>query len=320
LTALVARRVSRPLKQLTAGARAVARGDLNLKLPPLGQDEIGTLARAFNDMAAGLAAKHGELHDKNQALETANLELRRIQDHLVRAEKLAAIGQLAAGVSHEIDNPVGIILGYAELLRGEFPPGDARREDAETIIRECLRCRRITGSLLGFARSEPTRREALDPRALVAETLRSLQVQKLFREIRCATSFPAEPVQLAGDPDKLRQVLVNLLINAAQAMQGRGEIRIELERGADRVEIRVADTGPGIAEADREKIFELFYSTKERGQGTGLGLAVCRKLVEEHGGTLTASTAAGGGALLRVVLPLASEEKNFDTDQNNSLG
>lgn len=320
LTALVARRVSRPLRQLTAGARAVARGELDLKLPPLGQDEIGTLAQAFNDMAAGLAAKHRELHDKNRALENANLELRKIQDHLVRAEKLAAIGQLAAGVSHEIDNPVGIILGYAELLRDEFPPGDARREDAETIIRECLRCRRITGSLLGFARGEPTRREALDLKALTAETLRSVQVQKLFREIRWVTRFPDKPVRIAGDPDKLRQVLINLLLNAAQALQGQGEIRLEMASREDQVEICVADNGPGIAEADRERVFELFFSTKERGQGTGLGLAICRKLIEEHGGTITASASPEGGALLRLVLPLADEEKNFDMEENNSLG
>lgn len=320
LAALVARRITRPLKNLTSGARAIARGDLDFHLPPASQDEIGTLARAFNDMAVSLAQKHHELVNKNAALEDANQELRQVQESLIRAEKLAAIGQLAAGVSHEIDNPVGIILGYAELLLEEFPADDPRREDVETIIRECKRCRRITGGLLGLARSEPTRRERVVLGELVDETCRSLWVQKLFRDIRLRVVRPPAPVAITGDGDKLRQVLINLLLNAAQALGGAGEIRIELAREGGRCRLTVADSGPGIAPADREKIFEPFFTTKERGLGTGLGLAVCRKLVEEHGGGIEAETAAGGGARFRVVLPLAAEEKNFDITRDNSLG
>ncbi|SDL39777.1 His Kinase A (phospho-acceptor) domain-containing protein [Geoalkalibacter ferrihydriticus] len=320
LAALMARWVSRPVRQLTSGARALARGETPQHLHLRGRDEIGALARAFNDMASSLAAKHGELLEKNTALAAANQDLRQMQDSLVRAEKLAAIGQLAAGVSHEIDNPVGIILGYAELLRDEFPDGDARREDVETIIRECQRCRRITGGLLGFARQQPTHCEPLDLNTLAADILRSLQVQKLFRDIRWVTSFAPAPVIVAGDSDKLRQVLINLLLNAGQALNGHGEICLEIRRVDGCAEILVADSGPGIAEADLEKVFEPFYSTKERGQGTGLGLAVCRKLVDEHGGRVSAARRANGGAQFRVLLPLAQEEKCFDISPDNSLG
>ncbi|WP_429884481.1 sensor histidine kinase [Geoalkalibacter halelectricus] len=319
LAALMARWVSRPVRQLTAGARALARGESPQRLQVRGRDEIGALARAFNDMATSLADKHRELVEKNAALAAANQDLRQMQDSLVRAEKLAAIGQLAAGVSHEIDNPVGIILGYAELLREEFPAGDPRREDVEVIIRECQRCRRITGGLLGFARSQPSRLERLDLNGLAAETQRSLSVQKLFREIAWTTCLASEPLLVAGDADKLKQVLINLLLNAAQALGGQGEIRLELRRAGDYAEILVGDNGPGIAPADLERVFEPFYSTKERGQGTGLGLAVCRKLVEEHGGQVSASGAADGGALFRVLLPLAGEEKYFDIGDDNSI-
>lgn len=309
LAALVARRITGPLSRLTEGARAIARGDLRQEFHVPGSDEINTLAKAFNDMAQSLERKREELTEKNLALHQANEELQQMQEHLIRNERLAAIGQLAAGVSHEIDNPVGIILGYAELLLDDLPMGDARRDDVLAIIDECQRCKRITGGLLGFARSASVCREEFSLNALVRETLESLQPQKLFRYIGIAFQPAAEAVPIIGDADQLRQVFINLLLNAAQAMNGHGQLTVAIERQAATALVRVIDSGPGIAQELREKIFVPFYSTKAPGQGTGLGLPICRKLVEDHGGAIWLDAVDGeGGARFLIRLPLAGME------------
>jgi signal transduction histidine kinase len=320
MTALAARRVTRPIRALTAGARAVAAGKLGTRIEREARDELGELARAFNDMAGSLSAGQAELTAKNQALSEANAELQRIQEHLIRTERLAAIGQLAAGVSHEIDNPVGIILGYAELLLEDLPADDPRREDVTAIIAECQRCRRITGGLLGFARTTPVQSEPVDLGSLARETLDSLRPQKLFRDVDCRLQVAPDLPLFRGDADRLRQVLVNLLLNAAQALDGKGRIEVVLEVLDGGPVLTVSDDGPGIPEELREKIFQPFFSTKPRGEGTGLGLPVCRKVVEEHGGTLTAAENPGGGTLFRVQFPPLAAEKSFDKGPGDSLG
>ncbi|BCR05721.1 hypothetical protein DESUT3_27900 [Desulfuromonas versatilis] len=321
LAALVARRVTRPLSELTEGARAVARGELETRINNLRGDEIGTLAGAFNEMAASLLEGRTQLTEKNRALSAANSELRQMQENLVRTERLAAIGQLAAGVSHEIDNPVGIILGYAELLLEEMAEGDSRRADVQAIIEECRRCRRITGGLLGFARTSPGRWEPVALNAMISQTIASLKPQKLFKGIE--VTFAPGPDwggSLMGDADQLRQVLVNLMLNAAQATGDAGTLAVEVRRQEAWAVIEICDSGPGVPLELRERIFEPFFSTKAKGEGTGLGLSVCRRLVEEHGGKLSVGDAPGGGARFRLELPLAGEEKCFDKGPINSLG
>lgn len=320
LTALAARRVTRPIQVLTAGARAVACGQLATRITESGRDELAALAGAFNEMAASLAANQDELTAKHTALLRANAELQAIQEHLIRAERLATIGQLAAGVSHEIDNPVGIILGYAELLLEDLPEADPRREDVLAIIAECQRCRRITGGLLGLARSTPVQCEPVDFAGLVRETLTSLQPQKIFRGIDFQIAIAPDLPMLVGDADRLRQVLVNLLINAAQALGGQGIVDLNLVRVDEDLILRICDDGPGISAELRERIFEPFFSTKPSGEGTGLGLPVCRKLIEEHGGSLDAEEREGAGACFRLQLPIQSSEKSFDKGYDDSLG
>lgn len=318
LAALVARRLTGPISALTDGARAIAQGQLETRIALQRGDELGALATAFNDMADSLGTSRDELTRNNLALTAANEELRQMQEQLVRTERLAAIGQLAAGISHEIDNPVGIILGYAELLLEDLPVGDPRREDVSAIIEECRRCKRITGGLLGFARTAKTQVELFDLEALIAQTLASLRPQKLFRDIVLEFRRASEPLTLVADADQVRQVLVNLLLNAAQAMAGRGCIRVRA-LAADPLVVEVEDDGPGIPPELLERIFEPFFSTKSRGEGTGLGLSVCRKLVEAHGGTLVALPDRAAGACFRLTLP-ARGEKCFDKNCDDSIG
>lgn len=310
LSAVVARRISRPLSDLAEGARAIGHGAFATRISIDRRDEIGALARAFNEMAESIAVNREELTEKNLELHTANQELKQVQSQLVRSESLAAIGQLAAGVSHEIDNPIGIILGYAELLMEDIGDDVGKREDLQAIIDECHRCRRITGGLLGFARSHSDYRESLSLAPLIISTVDSLRPQKLFRYVEFNfIGFDAQTTaSVIGDSDRLRQVLVNLLLNSAQAMQGRGSISLQLAVEVGVVSLVLTDTGPGIDESLRDKIFEPFFSTKVSGEGTGLGLSLCRRLVEDHAGQLSLEPVGKTGASFRLVLPLAEEE------------
>ena len=313
LAALGARRLTRPIQQLTEGARAITRGELETRIPMRGTDggadELTVLAGVFNEMAGSLNSNRAELTRRNDQLSAANDELHRISERLTRAERLAAVGQVAAGVSHEIDNPVGIILGYAQLLLEDMPQGDIRREDVQAIVAECLRCKRITGGLLGLSRTGSRQWEPVDLHELIESTWASLQPQKLFRQIDFTMDLDADLPRLIGDSDRLRQVLVNLLLNAVQALDEQGKIRIELKNVAVGAEIYVDDDGPGIAEEQRESIFDPFFSTKEKGKGTGLGLAICRKLIEEHGGSIDALESPLGGARMRIYLPCDADRK-----------
>lgn len=303
LAAFGARRLTRPIQQLTDGARAIARGELETRIPMRGADELTVLAAAFNEMAGSLGSSRAELTRRNDQLSNANEELHRIYDRLTRAERLAAVGQVAAGVSHEIDNPVGIILGYAQLLLEDLEQDDIRRDDVQAIIDECLRCKRITGGLLGLSRTGARQWEAVDLTELIEGTWASLQPQKLFRQIDFSMDLASDVPGLIGDIDRLRQVLVNLLLNAVQALNEQGKIRIVLKTLVNAAEIFIDDDGPGISDEQKEAVFDPFYSTKEKGKGTGLGLAICRKLIEEHGGSIEALDSPLGGARVRIYLP-----------------
>ncbi len=313
LAAFGAKRLTRPIQQLTDGARAISRGELETRIPISatdgGADELTVLAGAFNEMAGSLNASREELTRRNEQLTSANEELHRIYERLIRAERLAAVGQVAAGVSHEIDNPVGIILGYAQLLLEDLSQDDSRREDVQAIIDECLRCKRITGGLLGLSRTGARQWEPVNLRELIEATWASLQPQKLFRHINFDMHLDVEVPSLIGDSDRLRQVLVNLLLNAVQALDERGSIHMELRAVGNGAEIVVDDDGPGISFDQRESIFDPFFSTKEKGKGTGLGLAICRKLIEEHGGSIEALDSPLGGARIRICLPCDLEGK-----------
>ncbi len=309
LVALVAKRFTMPIHRLIGGVRAISSGKLETSIPTRGSDELAQLGAAFNEMAASLSANQAELHAKNSQLQRANDELRSIQERLLRTERLAAVGQVAAGVSHEIDNPIGIILGYAQLMLEDCPANDPRGEDLQAIVDECHRCKKITGGLLGLARSGEPQREPVALQQLIQETVDSLRPQKIFQQI--AVHLPAVDMdsEVWADSDRIRQVLMNLLLNAAQALRGSGEIWVKLRESKSRLIVEIHDDGPGFTENNPEKFFEPFFTTKGGGEGTGLGLSICRKLVAEHGGEISAADSPHGGALVSVSLPLRNREK-----------
>jgi two-component system NtrC family sensor kinase len=226
-------------------------------------------------------------------------------DQLVQAAKLVAVGQLAAGVAHEINNPLTGILAYAEDMIDDFPIGSEHREDLKVIIRETMRCRDIVRNLLNFARQEDPKLETVNPNEVVKQSLLLIEKLPQFRNIVIERKINERIPDIKGDPRQLQQVVLNLMLNAADAMKEKGIIVLltEYDRRHDKCIISVQDNGPGIPENLIDKIFEPFFSTK----GTnGLGLAVCWGIVERHRGIIEVDMPEGGGAAFNVIIPASS--------------
>ena len=296
-----------PLIELTRSAERFSAGDLAVRVPVRSADEIGRLAGSFNHLADSLSRT---LEEKDHALRETrrlyrNLKVARAQ--LGQAERLSAVGILAAGVSHELNNPLGIILSTAGNVREALGAGSACAEDLQIIEAETQRCRRIIQGLLNFAVSGETHPEKTDLNALLRETfalaIRDERAQGLEADFDLDPTLP--PVWV--DPHHMRQVFLNLLVNAADAMGGRGVVRLRtsLAVSGERpgITIEVADHGCGIEPADLDRIFDPFYTTKKGGTGFGLGLAVSYGIVVAHGGEMTVSSQRGRGSVFTVTLP-----------------
>jgi PAS domain S-box-containing protein len=232
---------------------------------------------------------------------------RELGDQLVQAGKLAAVGKLAAGVAHEINNPLTGVLAFAEDLLDETDKNDPRYEDIKVIIRETMRCRGIVRNLLDFARQQKLLLKRTDVNEVVRQTLALVHKLPQFRNISFKINLQEEIPAIICDRQQMQQVLLNLMMNAADAMNEMGKIKIatEFDQRHDRCIIAMEDNGPGVPENIKDKIFEPFFSTK----GTnGLGLAVSRGIVERHHGIIEVEKARGNGAIFKIVLPARVEE------------
>jgi len=232
-------------------------------------------------------------------------EFKRLLEQMIQSEKLAEVGRLSAGIAHEVNNPLAVISYAAQLLlrEEELPP--FQKELAERIDSEVDRLKTLTGSLLSFSRAREMVRRETDLNEVLRDVLRLLRYELNRHSIRLVEDF-AELPAIQADPNKLKQVFINLLMNASQAMPEGGtlSVRTTLVAGEE-IEAAVTDTGPGIPADVRERIFEPFFSTKREGEGTGLGLYICRNIVAEHEGRLLLESVPGQGATFRVVLPIA---------------
>jgi two-component system NtrC family sensor kinase len=303
-----ARRISGPIDAIAGAARRVAQGDYGPRLPIASSDELGRLTADFNTMTEELASTHQQLRDwaatLERKVEERTSQLSAAQAHLAQAAKLAAIGKLAAGVAHEINNPLTGILTNSSLMLEDLPPGDARREDLQTIVDETLRCRRIVKGLLDFARQTRPQKASLAVNQAVEDVLALVRNQAGFRNIAVSLDLdPALPAVMA-DADQIRQVVLNIVLNAADAMAGAGQLRVSSRFDAARGEVVLAfsDSGPGIPAEIRDRLFEPFFSTKET--GTGLGLSIAYGILQQHRGTIGVDCPPGGGTTVRVTLPL----------------
>jgi two-component system NtrC family sensor kinase len=276
--AYVHRSVAVPVARLHEGAARIAAGDLDARIDVATPDEFGALAGQFNAMTASL---------------------REHQRQLVQSEKLAGIGRLAAGVAHEINNPLAVILGYARLLQRKAEGAVA--DDLRIIEAETVRARQIVDGLLDLSRPLAAAPEPTDLRALADDVVARLGEARALEGVSVAVEGAAT---LSGHPPKLRQVLLNLVKNAAEASGPGGRVAIRIDAAAaGGACVTVDDTGTGLTAEARARLFEPFFTTKEA--GTGLGLAVSQGIVRAHGGDLEAGDAPGGGARFVVRLPAA---------------
>jgi signal transduction histidine kinase len=304
---LVRRLVANPLDRLVTGVRALGRGELAYRIEPgRGAGEVAELAREFNRMADGLQTARLEL--LGEAEERVALERR-----LRHAEKLAAVGNLAAGLAHEIAAPLHVIRGRAELLIARDSAPDVRDRNLRVIVEQIARITLVVHNLLDFARRREPRMEPTDVAAVVNQVAEFLEGEFARAGARLVREG-APSALVTGDPNLLYQVFVNLLINSLQAMESTGgerriTVRITPPDPAGRmVVVEVEDTGPGISPEVLPRLFEPFFTTKTGGQGTGLGLAVVQSIVEEHGGAVAAATGPAGGARFRLSFAAAAPE------------
>jgi two-component system NtrC family sensor kinase len=315
ISCLLVSKISKPVNLLNKGVEAIADGDFDFEVNIRSRDEIGTLGSSFNRVRRHLKELYQKLQGKieaadedlkrvNEELRQANKELIERQEQLVRSEKLASIGKLAAGVAHEINNPLTGVLTFSHLLLDDTEKDDPKREDLEVIIKETERCRDIVKGLLDYSRQTEPQKVSVGMNGIIKKTLSLLEHQAAFRNIKITREFDNDLPQIMIDKDKMQQVLVNLLTNAQEAMPEGGSIAITTTKTEDGkyIEMKFADTGCGIPENEVSKLFDPFYSTKEL--GTGLGLSITQGIITSHKGTIEVQSEEGKGTTFIIRLPI----------------
>jgi two-component system NtrC family sensor kinase len=321
LSALLGSRMARPIKALEEGARRIAAGESQSDITVDSHDEIASLASEFNAMKRRLKEREHEIlalnhmlevkvSERTTQLEEKNEQLLLAQKELAQAERLAAIGLLASGVAHEINNPLAIIRGNVELLEMNNSAGDHGPEELDTIMRQVSRIERIVKNLRAFSRSGAKKLSRFSLGGVLEDILDQVRHQVSLDPYSVIRDYRGKEIIIEADEDQLRQVFTNLIVNGLQAMEGGGTLFVDI--GADPEDglcrVAVADTGPGIGAEQVEKLFTPFYTTKS--QGTGLGLAVSYGIVRDHGGEIEVLSEPGQGTIFCVILPLRQASEN----------
>ncbi|MFZ5445367.1 MAG: sensor histidine kinase [Myxococcota bacterium] len=293
LAVLLGRRVTRPLRELQQTMMVISRGEFGVEVPVAGPTEIQSVGTALNQMSRELVRRSEELQKTNA--------------QLVQSEKLSAVGELAASVAHEVKNPMVGIVGFAQL-GAETTDVAEMHEYFKLIENDAFRANKILQNLLEFSRPPEMELEALALNDVVYGSMALCVHQLLMQGVKVETKLGEGLPGIRGNSNQLRQVLLNLMLNAGQAMEQSPKklITVTTQRADPGfVEIRVADTGPGLADDVKDKLFKPFFTTKRRGQGTGLGLSVSRSIIEAHRGQIRAEGAPGVGATFIIRLPEA---------------
>ena len=310
---LLARRISIPLRRLEEVAKKITDGDYKVDFSNTAPREIESLASSLNKMASELDKEKKELEEwantLEEKVEVRTDQLKKIHNQLFRSEKLASLGKLAAGVAHEINNPLTGVLTNASLLLDDFEKGDERREDVEVIVSETIRCREIVKRLLDFARQTKPQKILTNINALIENIILLVKNQTSFRSISIEKDLEAKVPEIMADTDQIQQVFINLILNASESMSEGGKLTIEsrIGKNGDFINIKFTDNGYGISEDDKQKIFDPFFTTKEN--GTGLGLSISYGIIERHGGTIDVESSVGTGTIFTLHLPIITTEK-----------
>lgn len=292
--------VLRPIGQIIAMHQKIIAGDLTARVGIRPAGEMGDLCRAVDSMAEAVERRESRL---KKATET----------QMSRSEKLATIGRLAAGVAHEINNPLTGVLSFAHLLREKTNMDDQDREDLDLIIHETKRVSEIVRGLLDFSREGPSLKAPLDVNEVVERTLRLLSNQKVMEHFNIEKQLAPNLPAVNADSNQLQQVFLNIALNAGGAMRPGGTMTIATEAKAGEVVVTIRDTGIGIPREHLEHIFDPFFSTKPVGKGTGLGLSVSFGIIQRHGGTIEVESEEGKGTTVSISLP----SSKWDNSQDN---
>lgn len=326
---LVNRMIYLPLRDLHDGATRLAEGDLEQSIPIRSKDEFGRLAESFNSMTEALRKSRVDLENWGKTLEEkvekASQALQIAHAETVRSERLASVGLLAAGIAHELNNPLTGVLTFAHLVRKNLPDDSRDAEDLDLVIKETKRCAGIIRRLLDFSREKTPEKAYHDLNKVIEDTLQLIEQPAQVEDVTIITDFDEHLPPVWLDEDLIKQVIMNMLVNARHAIEGAGTITIRTrlrEAGTcpDKVtttgrmaEITISDTGCGIPEEDLQKIFDPFFTTKDVGKGTGLGLSVSHGTVEAHRGTIEVESEIGKGTEFRIYL--AIEKKQIEGEE-----
>jgi signal transduction histidine kinase len=322
---LLRRRVVMPLRQLVSAARSIGEAGPGARVADEGVEEVRELAMAFNEMSEALEHRTNALEKAVGDLRESNMQLSQARAGLDRAERLAAVGSLAAGVAHEVGNPMGALLAFLELVDRDEGLSEAGHAHVARASQQGSRVREILRQLLDFSRPPQAQAMPVDAGEVCSQIESLVRAQRRYEQIGFELKREAGVGTLFSDGSMISQILLNLVINAADVVRELAEPRIRLtlrpahlrarsgerqgaaaeRRAFDAVECEVADNGPGIPDDDRERIFDPFFTTKPPGEGTGLGLANAQRLAEELGGTIEYAPSPDlGGAAFTLRLPL----------------
>ena len=303
LSYLLSKRISGPIEKLAIASRAIAVGNLEAKVDVISNDELGDLAKTFNTMASSLKKRDEQLKEFTQ-------------NKIMESERLALIGQLAANVAHELNNPLQGIVTYSHLLLEKMPNDGSEKASSsiQRIVTQANRCRDIIRGLLDFSRQRKPDTTVCNINAVIQECVTFVENQASFQNIEFIERFETDLPMVVVDPSQMQQVFLNMIINAAEAMEEGGELTLDTRSNSTKnsIEISITDTGHGIPEEHFEKLFDPFFTTKEVGHGTGLGLAISYGIVKEHQGTINVESTLGRGTTFIIRLPIRSEETEVD--------
>lgn len=307
INVLIQRMVNRPVKLLRQHANMVAAGNLDAKVTALSNDELGELSESVNMMTVSLKMAQEELTEWGNNLETKveerTCEIKRIENHLLRSEKLASLGKLVAGIAHEINNPLTGVLLYASIINSDKRLDAELKPDVEKIISESKRCADIVSRLLEFSREAMPHKEAISINTLLEKVVNLVHKQPSFQEITIQENYDDNLPDVLVDPGQIQQVFINIVLNASHAMYDGGILTLSTSTDENESTIRteISDTGCGISEDDLGHIFDPFFTTKS--EGTGLGLSISYGIVENNGGKIEVKSALGKGTTFIVTLP-----------------
>ncbi len=315
---LITRSITRPLSEMVELTQSIGMGDLNREVKVNSADEIGHLGRSFNEMVARLKKMRLELEEWGNLLEKKvkerTEELAVMQNTLMQSQRLASLGKMAAGIAHEINNPLGGILVLSSLALEDMKKDDPHRENLQEVIKQTMRCRDIVKGLLQFSRQEEGKMEYVHVNDILNNTLSLIEKQALFHNVEVIKLLSNDLPHVLGDGSQLQQVFMNIILNAVQAMKEIGTLTINTlyDQKNDMVVIEISDTGVGIPETLIDRIFDPFFTTKEVGEGTGLGLAIAYGIVTKHHGRMAVKSKEKQGTTFTIKIPVVDQTETTE--------